>query len=189
MKTPIAAALTLGLLSAACGNDPEPTPTAAVSTPPTSAAASLQSLAPGTLPTSSPGAASGTVRVGIASIRLEGGLAGDISLLLLATPVVYSPPPGATAVVWTDGLQTLGIAGDSFVGPLDTSATLSLSLQVRDGAEVVALESTAGECSINMDTAIVGSFAGSFTCRGLSGATAAGVALSVNATGTFSASG
>jgi hypothetical protein len=127
--------------------------------------------------------------VGTASILLEGDITGDVSLLMLVSPALYAPPPGSTAVVWTDGLQTLGITGDSFVGASDTSTTLSLSLQVRNGAELAVLNSSGGECTITMDAAIERSFTGSFTCRGLSGTSAAGLALSVNATGTFSASG
>jgi hypothetical protein len=188
LKTPLVAVLALGLLAAACGDDLKP-PSLIVSSPspPASPAASAQSPATGTLPTSS--TAPGTLLVGTASIRLEGDITGDVSLLMLVSPALYSPPPGSTAVVWTDGLQTLGITGDSFVGASDTSTTLSLSLQVRDGAEMVVLDSTAGECTITMNTAIERSFTGSFTCRGLAGSTAAGLALSVNATGTFSASG
>jgi hypothetical protein len=189
IKTPIAAVLALGLLATACGNDGTPSATGSSSGPSAGPTSSLQSLAPGTLPTSSAGAATGTLRGGTASIHLDGDLTGDVSLLLLASPSLYSPPPGSLAVVWTDGLQTLGITGNSFLGTFDTSLTLSLSLLVRNGAEQVVLESSAGECSITMDTAIERSFAGSFICRRLDGSTAAGLALTVSATGTFSASG
>lgn len=189
MKTPLAAFLALGLLAAACGNDLEPPAAGSASSSPASPASSLQSSVPGGLPTSSAGAATGTVRVGTASIRLEGDITGDVPLLMLASPAVYSPPPGSIAVVWTDGLQTLGITGDSFIGAFDTSTTLSLGLLVRDGAEQVALNSSAGECTITIDTAVERSFTGRFTCRRLNGSTAAGLALSVGATGTFSASG
>jgi hypothetical protein len=184
LETPLVAVLALGLLAAACGDDLKP-PVVASPSPLVSVPASVQSSAP--LPTSS--VASETVLVGTASLQLEGDITGVVTLLMLVSPAVYSPPPGSTAVVWTDGLQTLGITGDSFVGASDTSTTLSLSLQVRNGTELVVLDSTAGECTITMDTAIERSFTGSFTCRGLSGSTAAGLALSVNATGTFSASG
>lgn len=189
IKASLGTALALALLTAACGRDETPAPVSLSSSPAPSPASSLQSLAPGTLPTSSPGEATGTVRVGTAAIRLDGGLSGNVSLLMLGSPSLYSPPPGSIAVVWTDGLQTLGITGESFVGGSVTSDTLSLDLQVRDGAELVALSSSAGECTITMDTAIDRSFAGSFTCRGLTGSTAAGLALSVDAAGTFSASG
>jgi hypothetical protein len=185
----LGATLTLGLLAAACGGDATPPPPVSSSAPAVSSTPSLQSLAPGTLPTTSPGGATGTVRVGTAAIRLEGDITGDVPLLMLGSPALYSPPPGTIAVVWTDGLQTLGITGDSFIGAFDTSATLSLSLLVRNGAEQVALTSTAGECTITIDTAVERSFTGSFTCRRLSGSTAAGIALTVGATGTFSASG
>jgi hypothetical protein len=185
LVTTLVAVLTLGLLAAACGEDLKPPPVVVSPSPAASVPASVESPAP--LPTSS--AVAGTMLVGTASIRLEGDITGDVSLLMLVSPAVYSPPPGSTAVVWTDGLQTLGITGDSFVGVSDTSTTLSLSLQVRNGAELVVFNSTAGECTVTMDTAIERSFTGSFTCRGLSGSTSAGLALSVDATGTFSASG
>lgn len=189
MKRPLVTVLALSVLAAACGGDEAPAPAVPSSSPAATPASSLQSLAPGTLPTSSPGAATGSVHVGTASIQLGGDLTGDVSLLLLGSPALYSPPPGSTAVVWTDGLQTLGITGDSFVGALATSPTLSLSLLVRNGAEQVVLDSSAGECSITVDTAVERSFAGTFTCRGLNGSTAAGAALTVSAIGTFSASG
>jgi hypothetical protein len=190
MKTPLVAVLALGLLAPACGDEPELPLIGSPSISPAGPASSLPSPTP-TLPTvsASASAATSTLRVGTASIRLEGSIVGDVSLLMLASPAVYSPPPGSIAVVWTDGLQTMGITGNSFIGAFDTSANLSLSLQVRNGAELVVLASSGGECSITMATAIERSFTGSFTCRRLNGTSAAGLALTVNATGTFSATG
>jgi hypothetical protein len=190
MKTPLVAlTLGLGLLAPACGNDLELPRVASPSISPAGPVPSLPSPTLPTAATATASAATGTVRVGTASIRLEGSIVGDVSLLMLASPAVYSPPPGSIAVVWTDGLQTMGITGNSFIGAFDTSANLSLSLQVRNGAELVALASSGGECSITMATAIERSFTGSFTCRRLNGTSAAGLALTVNATGTFSATG
>jgi hypothetical protein len=108
---------------------------------------------------------------------------------MLGPPALYSPPPGSTAVTWTDGAQSMGITGSSFTGEQATSDILSLTLEVRNGAEAVLLTSTAGECSITVDTAAVGSLAGSFSCTDLAATTAAGDGLSVDAAGTFTASG
>ena len=182
-KTLLAAVLTMMLFAPACSGDDEP----AVGTP--SPSSGPQSLAPGTLPTASPGAATGTVRTGNATVQLGGDLAGTVQLLMLGPPALYSPPPGSTAVTWTDGAQTIGITGSSFVGEQPTSDTLSLTLQVRNGAEAVLLTSTAGECSITVDTAAVASLAGSFSCADLTATTAAGGGLSVDAIGTFTAAG
>ena len=108
---------------------------------------------------------------------------------MLGTPALYSPPPGSTALTWTDGLQSLTITGTSFTGPLPTSDSLSLGLSVRNGAETVAFVSTAGECTITVAAANESSFAGSFSCTKLTGTLASGDAVSVNATGTFAATG
>jgi hypothetical protein len=149
-----------------------------------------QSLAPGQLPTSSLGAATGTVTTGSATVKLGGDLNGRVQLSTLGPPALYSPPPGSTAVVWTDGTQSMGITGMSFEGRQPTSGTLTLTLDVHgDGDSVVVLASTAGECTITVDTAEVGSLAGSIACTGLEGATAGGDTLKVDATGTFTASG
>jgi hypothetical protein len=108
---------------------------------------------------------------------------------MLGPPAVYSPPPGSTALTWTDGLQSLTITGDSFTGPLPTSDTESLSLSVRDGTEVVVFVSTLSECTVTVTTALERSFAGTFSCANLSGTLASGDAVSVDATGTFAATG
>jgi len=180
-KALLASAVTLVLTGAACGGDETPAPGPMPSS-------SLQTLAPGQLPTSSPGAATGTVTSGSATIELGGGLHGTVRLTMLAPPALYSPPPGSTAVVWTDGEQSMGITGMSFEGGRDTSDTLSLRLELRDGSKAVVLTSSARECKITVDTAAVGSLAGTFDCADLSGGAAAD-ALSVDATGTFTASG
>ena len=174
----------LALGGAACAGDDTPPPS-----PSPSPSSSLQSLAPGQLPTSSPGAATGTVTSGSATVVLSGDLTGTEQLLMLAPPALYSAPPGSFAVVWTDGAQTLGITGMSFEGTRDTSDTLSLTIEVRNGAEATVLTSTAGECSVVVDTALEDMVSGTFDCTRLAGTTAAGDALTVGATGTFTASG
>ena len=167
--------------SASCtGDDTSPSP---------SASSGVQSLAPGQLPTASPGAATGQVTAGNATVQLAGDLTGTVQLLMLAPPALFSPPPGSTAVVWTDGSQSLGITGPSFEGEQETSDTLSLRLEVRDGAEAVVTTSSAGECRITVQTALESNLAGRFSCKHLAATTAGGDALSVDATGTFAASG
>jgi hypothetical protein len=179
-KALLALPLTLALLAVACGSErPVTAPTTAAQQPSSA----------GQLPTSSPGGATGTVTAGNATIQLSHGLTGTVQLLMLGTPAVYSPPPGSTALTWTDGLQSMTIAGDSFTGPLPTSDSLSLSLSVRDGTEIVAFVSTAAECTISVTTAIERSYAGSFSCANLAGTLASGDAVSVGATGTFAATG
>jgi hypothetical protein len=177
------ALLAILLLTAGCSSS------RLVTTPTGSASVGTQTISPGPLPTSSPGEATGTVRSGTAAIQLSRDLSGTVQLLMLGTPAVYSPPPGSTALTWTDGLQSMTITGDSFTGPLPTSDALSLGLSVRDGTEIVALVSTAGECTITVATAVEGSLAGSFSCVNLAGTLASGDAVSIDATGTFAATG
>ena len=180
--TLLAPILSLALLGAACGGDePAASPTASVGGP--------QSSSPAPLPTSSPGGATGTVVSGNATIQLSRDLSGTVQLLMLGTPAVYSPPPGSTALTWTDGLQTMTITGTSFTETQPTSAVLTLTLNVRDGAQLLTLASSAGECTITVDTAVERSFAGSFSCKELVGTTSTGDFLSVDATGTFAAAG
>jgi phosphotransferase system HPr-like phosphotransfer protein len=178
-KTLLALPLALVLLGAACGGD-EPAASPTVGT---------QSSTPEPLPTSSPGGATGTVTAGNATIQLSHDLTGTVQLLMLGTPALYSPPPGSTALTWTDGLQTMTITGTSFTGPLPTSDSLSLSLSVRGGTELVALVSTLGECTITVTTAQERSVAGSFTCAHLAGTLASGDAVTVDASGTYAATG
>jgi hypothetical protein len=184
----IAAVASLVVAGSACGGGD-----ASVQQTPASSGASSggpQSLAPGQLPTSSAGAATGTVTTGSATVKLGGDLGGTVGLSTLGPPALYSPPPGSTAVVWTDGAQTMGITGMSFEGRQRTSGTLALTLDVRgNGDSVVVLASTAGECTITVDTAEIGSLAGSMACTDLEATTAGGDTLKVDATGTFTASG
>ena len=183
----MSAVAALVVAGSACGGDDATVPQ---TTPSSASSGGPQSLAPGQLPTSSPGAATGKVTSGTATVKLGGDLTGTVELSELGPPALYSPPPGSTAIVWTDGAQTVGITGMSFEGTQPTSGTLTLTLDVRGrGDSVVVLASTAGECTITVDTAEVGSLAGSLTCRALETTTAGGDVLKVDATGTFTASG
>jgi hypothetical protein len=186
MRTKILLPLvTIALVCAGCGGDepsPSPSPLPAISNGP-------QPSGTGALPTTSPGEATGTVTSGNATIQLAGDLTGTLQLLILGPPAVYSPPPGAIALSWTDGQQSLALTGDSFTGEQPTSDTLSISLTARNGAEFIALGSSDGECSVTVTAATDASITGTFACTNLPGTTAAGGALSVDATGTFAASG
>jgi hypothetical protein len=176
-----AAASIVALAAAGCDDDAPAGPATSSPEP--------QSLAPGTLPTSSPGAATGTLTSGSATIELDGDLRGRVRLQTLGPPALYSPPPGSIAVVWTDGRQSMGITGPSFEGERPTSNTLTLRLEVRNGPEAAVLTSAAGQCTLTVDTAVESSLAGTFACADLAAPTATGDALSVDATGTFTASG
>jgi hypothetical protein len=179
LAVPVVAAI-LAVAASACDGDAPAAPS--TSTRP-------RSLAPEALPTSSRGAATGTVTSGTATIDLAGDLTGRIRLPMLGPPALYSPPPGSMAVVWTDGTRSVGITGPSFQGQDTTSETLTLRLEIRDGAETAVLTSTEGECTVTVGTAVERSLSGSYACKDLAAPTAAGDALSVDATGTFTASG
>jgi hypothetical protein len=178
----LAAASIVALAAAGCDDDAPAGPTPSSTGEP-------RSLAPGTLPTSSPGAATGTVTSGSATIELDGDLSGRVRLQTLGPPALYSAPPGSIGVVWTDGRQSMGITGPSFEGQRTTSNTLTLRLEIRNGPEAAVLTSAAGECTLTVDTAVASSLAGTFACADLAAPTATGDALSVDATGTFTASG
>jgi hypothetical protein len=180
----------LVLLSSACGGTREVTQPSGFPSGPTSFASASVSPAVGTLPTTSPGAATGRLVSGTASAQLSGDLTGNRAFTALAPPVLFSPPPGAMAVVWqtTAADETLSVTGSSFTGQQPTSATLTLTLNVRNGTDAVLLTSSAGECTVTIDQAVQSALHGSFTCQRLTGSTTTGD-LSVDATGTFSASG
>jgi hypothetical protein len=177
------------LCGAACGSTSEVTQPGGFPTGPIPVA-SGSTFPSGTLPTTSPGAATGNLTNGTASATLSGGLIGLRSFTALAPPALYSPPPGAMAVVWQTAAadETLSITGTAFTGEEPTSATLTLTLNVRNGTGAAVLTSSAGECTVTIDQAVQSALQGSFTCRQLAGTTPTGD-LSVDATGTFSASG
>jgi hypothetical protein len=182
------AAIALILLGAACSGEREVTQPTGFPTGPISF--DSVSPSPGVLPTTSPGAATGNLVNGTASAQLTGDLTGTRSFTALAPPALFSPPPGAMAVVWQTaaGDETMSITGTSFTGTQPTSATLTLTVTVRNGTAPVVLTSSTGDCLVTIDQAIATTFAGSFTCERLAGTTPTGE-LAVDLTGTFSASG
>lgn len=115
---------------AACGGEEDPggTPTGGG-----------QTLSPGALPTSSPGAAIGTVSEGEASVQVAGDLEAAFTSEL-AAPAIYSPPPGTLVLRWVGGSNGVGITGPTFTGTRPTSAGLALtSRSTRDVEGVLHL--------------------------------------------------
>jgi len=94
----IALIVALSVTGAACGGEEDPggTPTGGG-----------QTLSPGELPTSSPGAAIGTVSEGEASVQVAGDLEAEFTSEL-AAPAIYSPPPGALVLRWVGGSNGVG---------------------------------------------------------------------------------
>ncbi len=115
-KIAIALLAALSLTGAACGGEGEPgAPTGGG-----------QTLSPGELPTSSPGAATGTVSEGEASVQVARDLEAEFTSEL-ASPVIYSPPPGAIALRWVEGSNGVGITGPTFTGTRPGSRSPSRS--------------------------------------------------------------
>lgn len=175
MKTiAIALLAALAVIGAACGGEGEPgAPTGGG-----------QTLSPGELPTSSRGAATGTVSEGEASVQVAGDLEAEFTSEL-ASPVIYSPPPGALALRWVEGSNGVGITGPTFTGTRLTSAGLALTVSLASGSRTAVFASVSDECTITIDTAEANSIAGSFACSGL---TSSDGTATVDASGRFSAS-
>lgn len=140
----------------------------------------------GVLPSASPGAGTGNISSGQVTYTVSGDIKDQTTLTLLIS-AVYSPPPGGMALVWTAGgtsSETVGLGGSSFVGTRPTSSTLILTLAAI-GNTSASFTSTAGECTVTVDTAGPTNIAGSFACKGLK--TTSGAVVDVS--GTFQAGG
>jgi hypothetical protein len=144
-----------------------------------------QTLSPGQLPTSSPGAATGNVSRGEASVQVAGDLEAEFSAPL-AAPTAYAPPPGGFALRWVKGTNGVGIAGLTFTGTRPTSSELSIVITIGSGNSTVFFRSSNHECHVTIDTAQQNEVAGNFTCAGLKSANGK---ETVDASGRFSASG
>lgn len=144
-----------------------------------------QSRSPGQPPTSSAGAATGTVSKGEASVQVAGDLETEFSAPL-AAPTAYAPPPGGFALRWMKATQGVGIAGLTFTGTRPTSPALSIVITVDTGGATAFFRSMKDECDVTIDTANANEVAGSFTCTGLKSADGS---ATVDASGRFSASG
>lgn len=139
----------------------------------------------GTIPSTSPGAATGNLTAGSVTFSMTGD---DQVQTTLSSKVasIYGPPPSGMALVWGSGSNdptTVGLGGLSFVGTQATSPTLTLTFVA--GNTLDTFQSSAGECHITIGTAEPTHVAGSFTCTALKGTSG----KTVNVTGSFDATG
>ncbi len=185
----VAATLTLLGLGVACSKGPTiPLPSFA---PISTVAAATPIEAPGTLApspslSSAPGV-SGSVRRGIAALTLSGDASGTVEFAKLATPAVWSTPPGAMALVWTGkNGQSFELGGASFSGQEASSPTHTVSFTVRLNGRLVVFTATAGQCIVTINQAETSAMAGVLQCAGVP---SVGGSFTANAQGTFTATG
>jgi hypothetical protein len=175
----------LTVLTAACttngiGHGPSDT----VSPPPTNGDSPTPTVSP--TPSGSPGPESPLV-VGAATVTLSGDVTMTIGLSSIETPAVWAPPPAPMDITWSGGaVQQLHLAGTSFVSLSPTSADKTLSFTVQGPDGPIEFSSTAGECSVTITPALADNMGGVFSCTRL---TDVGGAVTVDARGTFTASG
>ena len=171
------------------GPPPEASPTGNVSpaTSPTSATGGTGTVitSGGPVPTTSPGI-TGSVSVGNVSISISGALQTSQPTLPLASPAIYSPPPGTFTLAWTAAAAGFALGGTSFVGTRPTSAALRLTFFVHSASGTASFVSEDGGCNVIVTTADATAFDGTFSCTGV---TDVNGTLVVDAQGTFSASG
>lgn len=137
-------------------------------------------------PSSSPPIAA-TVTEGAATMVLTGSTSTSVAFDDLASPALWTPPPGSIALRWNGpNGQWLGMGGPSFAGQQPTSAALSLSFVIRIDNAKVEFRSTAGECLVTITPAEVASMGGQFQCTGVKNGDGTVV---VNAQGGFTAVG
>jgi hypothetical protein len=181
----LAAILALALTAAACRNDdaanPSPTPTGvatAPTVPPTGSAL------PSIPPTGSPGV-TGNLTIGTATVTVTGAVNVSATYDELATPGIWTPPPGAIALNWTGtGAQSLGITGASFTAQQPTAPDRVLQFSVRAPSGVVTFRSTNGECLVTISPALPDQMGGTFLCTGIPSEDGSFI---VNAQGSFNA--
>ncbi|MGH2739721.1 MAG: hypothetical protein ACRDH6_04460 [Actinomycetota bacterium] len=124
----------------------------------------------------------GPLTSGEARVEISGDIAESFNLGLdFGGTLIYQPPNGAMAVVWSNGQsRSFAIAAPFFTGTQQTSNEVSITITTSD---VSLFISNAGECEITLDQADEQELQGSFSCRRLKGTN-----QTVNASGTFSAS-
>jgi hypothetical protein len=174
---------------ASLGPPPEASPTGNVSpatspTSPTGGTGSTISDSGGPLPTTSPGI-TGSVNVGNASITVSGGLQTSQPTLPLASPAIYSPPPGTFTLAWTTPAAGFALGGTSFLGTRATSAALRLTFYVHSASGTASFASDDGGCDVTVTAAEATAFDGTFSCIGI---TDVNGTIIVDVQGTFSAS-
>jgi hypothetical protein len=188
------------VLLAACGGSghdleslgppPEASPTgnlspAATSPTSTTGGSGTVSTSGGPVPTTSPGI-TGSVNVGNATIAVSGALQTTQPTLPLASPAIYSPPPGAFTLAWSTTAAGIALGGTSFVGTRPTSATLRLTFFVHSVSSTASFVSDDGGCDVTVTAASANAFDGTFSCTAM---TDVNGTVTVDAQGTFSASG
>jgi hypothetical protein len=137
-------------------------------------------------PTSSPGI-TGAVNTGTAQVITTGDVSTQVTFGKLGSPAVWSPPPGAIALVWAGvSGQTFGLGGESFTAVQPTSEARSLALTLRLNNVKVAFRSVAGECTVTISPALPNNVGGTFQCANLDSVDGT---LTINAQGSFSAVG
>jgi hypothetical protein len=186
----VAAALLVPIaMTSACGEDEPPS----LVVPSSAFGETGETGATGGLPTgetgvpTAPTGAGGDVAAGQAALSVTGDIQASKAIGSLVSSV-YAPPPGGMALVWTAGgtdPTTLGLGGLSFTGSQRTSPTLSLTLTVQSGNDIVAFQSSAGECSITIGAAETNQITGTFSCTDLRG----DGGQVIDATGSFNAQG
>ena len=180
---------TLALAGVACSKDTPATPSISFSPSPVpvSGGTGVTISPSGSLPPSSSPGITGSVTDGSATATMTGAFAGTLAFDDLASPALWSPPPGSVALQWNGaGKQTLGLGGPSFAGQQATSSTVSLSFTLRIERKLVTFRSTAGECIITITTAEANDVEGLFQCTGVTNADGT---LVLNAQGSFGATG
>ena len=175
----------LTVLTAACsatGTGHGPTDT--FSPPPPDTVSATPSVSP--TPSGSPGPES-PLEVGVASVSMSGDVTMSFALSSIETPAVWAPPPAPMDITWSGGtVQQLHLFGTSFVSLAPTSADKALSFTVQTADGPIEFSSTAGECSVTITPALADNMGGVFSCTLL---TDVGGTVTVDARGTFSASG
>jgi hypothetical protein len=183
-KTQLLGALMTVLTAACTATGVGHGPSDIVSPPPPDGASPTPTVSP--TPTGSPGPES-ALEVGVASVTLSGDLTLSIALSSIETPAVWAPPPAPMDITWSGGtVQQLHLSGTSFVSLAPTSADKALSFTVQSPDGPIEFSSTAGECSITITPALADNMGGVFGCTLL---TDVGGTVTVDARGTFSASG
>ncbi len=180
---------TLALAGVACSKDADTTPSLSFSPSPVpvSGGTGVTISPSGSLPPSSSPGITGSVTDGSATATVTGAVAGTLVFDDLASPALWSPPPGSVALQWNGAdKQTLGLGGPSFAGQQATSSTMSLSFTLRAGGKLVSFHSTSGECIITISAAQPNDVEGLFQCAGVTNADGT---LVLNAQGSFGATG
>jgi hypothetical protein len=178
-------------IASSCNDEPSgplPSPSSAFppDTPTPGPFVSGPTASSGAVP-ASPVDAAGTLERGQVTFSVTGDVEARRTLRTLIT-AVYTPPPGALAVVWAGGgtdATVVGIGGASFTGTRPTAPTLSLTMTVQTPDGIATFTSIDGECTIEVEVASEREVSGGFVCDDL----AAGTGEVVDVRAAFSATG